>query len=154
MSSNLFHLLKTRYTQLGGLRLVREYARMELLLPAAKQVLRHPFSLQTYKQVYLDTVRKVEPLLVEEYRPVMRELAERVTAPPTSSGTGSPVRREHPKRIWFCWLQGLENAPEVVKACYNSLVWHLGNDGYDVKVIDEKNWRKYVDLPDYVIRRR
>ena len=52
MSSNLFHLLKTRYIQLGGLRLVREYARMGLLWPAAKTVLRHPFSKQTYKQVY------------------------------------------------------------------------------------------------------
>ena len=27
MDSHLFHLLKTRYSQLGGLRLVREYAR-------------------------------------------------------------------------------------------------------------------------------
>ncbi len=47
----LFSLLKTRYIQLGGLRLVREYARMGLLWPAAKRVLRHPFSRQTYKQV-------------------------------------------------------------------------------------------------------
>ena len=31
MFLNLFHLLKTRYTQLGGLRLVREYARMGLV---------------------------------------------------------------------------------------------------------------------------
>lgn len=47
----LFSLLKTRYIQLGDLRLVREYARMGLLWPAAKWVLRHPFSRQTYKQV-------------------------------------------------------------------------------------------------------
>lgn len=52
---------------------------MGLLWPAAKRVLRHPFSRQTYKQVYLDTVRKVEPLLVKEYGPVMREMAEHVT---------------------------------------------------------------------------
>ena len=50
----LLHLLKTRYTQLGGLRLVRQYAKMGLLWPAAKTVLRHPFSKQTYKQVYLE----------------------------------------------------------------------------------------------------
>ena len=31
MFSNLFHLLKTRYTQLGGLRLVREYGWMRLV---------------------------------------------------------------------------------------------------------------------------
>lgn len=42
----------------------------------------------------------------------------------------------------------------MVRACYSSLVRHFGNYGYDVKVIDEKNWREYIDLPDYIIRRR
>ena len=153
MSFQFFHLLKTRYTQLGGLRLVRQYAKMGLLWPAAKTVLRHPFSKQTYKQVYLDTVRKVEPKLVKEYRPVMKEIAERISTPSKGSGTGSPTALEHKRNkiIWFCWLQGIENAPEVVKACYNSLTRHTG---YSLKVIDEKNWREYIDLPDYIIRRR
>ena len=112
----LFPLLKTRYTQLGGLRLVRQYAKMGLLWPAAKKVLRHPFSKQTYKQVYLDTVRKVEPTLVKEYRPVMKDIADRVR------NEGTALEHKRTKKIWFCWLQGLGNAPEVVKACYNSLV--------------------------------
>ncbi|MBR5033734.1 MAG: capsular polysaccharide synthesis protein [Bacteroidales bacterium] len=147
---SLLPLLKTRYTQLGGLRLVRQYAKMGLLWPAAKMVLRHPFSKQTYKQVYLDTVRKVEPMLVKEYRPVMKEIVERVR------NEASALEHKRNKIIWFCWLQGIENAPEVVKACYNSLVhgeWFRVN-GYEVKVIDEKNWREYIDLPDNIIRRR
>ena len=36
MDTHLFHLLKTRYIQLGGLRLVREYARLGVLLPMVK----------------------------------------------------------------------------------------------------------------------
>ena len=156
MGTDLIPLLKTRYTQLGGLRLVRQYAKMGLLWPAAKKVLRHPFSKQTYKQVYLDTVRKVEPMLVKEYRPVMMGIAERVRN--EGGSTGSPtVRREHKrtKKIWFCWLQGIENATEVVKACYNSLVhgeWFRVN-GYEIIVIDENNWHEYITLPDYIIRR-
>lgn len=150
----LLNLIKTRYTQLGGLRLVRQYAKMGLLWPAAKKVLRHPFSKQTYKHVYLDTVRKVEPMLVKEYRLVMKEIAERISPPSTGSGTGSPTALEHKRNkiIWFCWLQGLENAPEVVKACHRSLQRNL--EGYEIIVIDEKNWREYITLPDYIIRRR
>jgi len=143
-------LLKTRYTQLGGLRLVRQYAKMGLLWPAAKTVLRHPFSKQTYKQVYLDTVRKVEPILVKQYGPVMKEISGQV------HDEGKALEHKRCKRIWFCWLQGLENAPEVVKVCYNSLAhgeWFKIN-GYDVFVIDEKNWQEYITLPDYIIRRR
>ena len=145
MASDLFPLLKTRYTQLGGLRLVRQYTKMGLLWPAAKTVLRHPFSKQTYKQVYLDTVRKVEPMLVKEYRPVMKEIAERVR------NEASAMEHKRNKIIWFCWLQGIENAPAVVKACYNSLTRLTG---YSLIVIDEKNWREYITLPDYIIRRR
>ena len=154
MDGYLFPLLKTRYTQLGGLRLVRQYAKMGLLWPAAKMVLRHPFSKQTYKQVYLDTVRKVEPMLVKEYRPVMKEIAERISTPSTGSGicsTTAQLEHKRNKIIWFCWLQGIENAPEVVRACYNSLTRLTG---YSLIVIDEKNWREYIDLPDYIIRRR
>lgn len=98
MYLNLFHILKTRYTQLGGLRLVRQYAKMGLLWPAAKKVLRHPFSKQTYKQVYLETVRKVEPILIKEYRPVMKEIAERVSPLSTGSGTGSTTAQLEYKR--------------------------------------------------------
>lgn len=110
----------------------------------------------------------MEPILVEQYRPVMKEFAEHVSTPSTAStpstgsGTGSAFSsgtalvHKRTKKIWFCWLQGLENAPEVVKACYNSLVhgeWFRVN-GYEVIVIDENNWREYIDLPDFIIRRR
>lgn len=145
MDTDLFYILKTRYTQLGGLRVVRQYAKMGLLWPAAKTVLLHPFSKQTYKQVYLDTVRKVEPILVKEYRPVMKEIAEQVR------NEASALEHKRNKIIWFCWLQGIENVPEVVKACYNSLTRLTG---YSLIVIDEKNWREYITLPDYIIRRR
>ena len=68
-------LLTTRYTQLGGLRLILEYAWMGLLWPASKRVLPHPFIRQRFKQAYLDTVRKEEPRLMKENWPVMREIA-------------------------------------------------------------------------------
>ncbi|MGN1123656.1 MAG: capsular polysaccharide synthesis protein, partial [Eubacterium sp.] len=27
--------------------------------------------------------------------------------------------------IWFCWLQGIENAPDLVKTCYESMQYHI-----------------------------
>ena len=29
---------------------------------------------------------------------------------------------EKSNKIWICWFQGIENAPELVKACYNSVL--------------------------------
>ena len=62
----------------------------------------------------------------------MMEIAERVR------NEASALEHKRNKIIWFCWLQGIENAPEVVKACYRSLQRHLGiagqarNEGYDI----------------------
>lgn len=53
------------------------------------------------------------------------------------------------KIIWTCWLQGLENAPVLVKKCIDSMR-HYAN-GYQVEVIDLHNLLQYVQLPDFVM---
>ena len=140
----LLHILKTRIRQLGGLRLVREYARLGVLLPMVKAMARNPMSRQSYKNAYAVALRRVEVLLQEKYRPVMREIAEQVR------NEGKTLQHRQSKKIWFCWLQGLEAAPEVVKACYHSLTRLTG---YSLIVIDGKNWREYVKLPEYVVEK-
>jgi hypothetical protein len=40
-----------------------------------------------------------------------------------------------PKTIWFLWLQGLENAPYVVRKCHES--WVARNPGWRVVSLDE-----------------
>ena len=52
----LLHILKTRIRQLGGLRLVREYARLGVLLPMVKAMARNPLSRQSYKDAYAVTL--------------------------------------------------------------------------------------------------
>jgi hypothetical protein len=51
-----------------------------------------------------------------------------------------------PKYIWFMWLQGLDNAPVVVRSCYRS--WVMRNPGWQVVVIDSATLRDYVAV-DY-----
>lgn len=76
MDTDLLKILKTRYIQLGGLRLVREYARLGMLWPMVKAMARNPLSRQSYKNAYAVALRRMEGLLQEKYRPVMREIAE------------------------------------------------------------------------------
>lgn len=49
--------------------------------------------------------------------------------------------------IWWCWLQGLDNAPPIVKACYNS----LGILNKKINIITAENYKEYVDIPDYIL---
>lgn len=53
------------------------------------------------------------------------------------------------KVIWICWLQGIDNAPEIVKACLESVKkWAVG---YKIVILDDSNLLNYVKLQDHII---
>jgi hypothetical protein len=47
-----------------------------------------------------------------------------------------------PKKIWFLWLQGLDDAPLVIKKCYESWVKH--NPGWELILLDESSIGEYI----------
>lgn len=54
-------------------------------------------------------------------------------------------------KIWICWLQGLDNAPEIVKACVNSIYTFCPDN--DIKIITLDNLFNYVNFPNYIIEK-
>jgi len=54
----------------------------------------------------------------------------------------------YPGKIWICWLQGMENAPHIVKCCHESVKQNAG--GREIIVLTEENIRKFVDFPEYI----
>lgn len=55
------------------------------------------------------------------------------------------------KNIWVCWLQGEENAPELVKKCISSV--RNRNPDCLVRIISLDNYDKYISVPDYIIKK-
>lgn len=58
---------------------------------------------------------------------------------------------EKSNKIWICWFQGIENAPELVKACYNSVLKNYKDK--EIIVLTEENYKKYVDMPEHIIKK-
>ncbi len=135
-----FKKLITRYKQFGGFRLVIEYAKLGALWPAIKAGIWCVIKRQSFKHIYPKVLRRVEPVLIKQYEPLMRRKKEEVRR----------KKRIYQRRnvVWFCWLQGMENAPEIVHVCYNSI--KLNTSDREIKVIDARNWKEYVELPDYI----
>lgn len=52
---------------------------------------------------------------------------------------------------WTCWLQGLESAPPLVKACVNSA--KVNAYKHRLIVITYDNLGTYVSLPDYILEK-
>ncbi len=53
--------------------------------------------------------------------------------------------------VWICWLQGFDNAPELVKKCIASIEYHIKDRR--IIYIDSKNYSDYCDIPDFIIEK-
>lgn len=53
------------------------------------------------------------------------------------------------KIIWQLWFQGYDNAPKLVKCCFDSVQKQMGTD-YTIVILDEKNVSEYIALPPFV----
>lgn len=49
--------------------------------------------------------------------------------------------------IWVCWWQGIDNAPDIVKKCIESIQKNSRNK---LIVVTEKNYREYVTIPEWI----
>ncbi|MHB9648590.1 capsular polysaccharide synthesis protein [Weissella paramesenteroides] len=56
--------------------------------------------------------------------------------------------QQNKNSIWFMWLQGIENAPEIVK--YNLLVLQKKFGNERVKVVTWNNLFEYINLPSFI----
>ncbi len=68
-----FKKLIVRYRQFGGFRLVIEYAKLGSLWPAIKAGVRCLINSQSFKQIYPELLKRIEPFLTERYAPIIQE---------------------------------------------------------------------------------
>ena len=118
-----FAKLITRFRQFGGRHLVWEYAKLGGLPVLVEGFLK--CLARSFKGIYPEVLKKVEPFLAERFQVSRFKFHD----------TG--LTHEHPKVIWWCWLQGIGAVPPIVKACYNSIKQQITDR--EIRVIDERN---------------
>lgn len=94
-------------------------------------------------EAYRKLLRKVESKLRKKYTPVLMQKEKDYSS--------ESVKRDEVRRIWFCWLQGMENAPELVNVCYESLCKNIKDR--EIVVLTNENLSQYVHLPGYIERK-
>lgn len=55
--------------------------------------------------------------------------------------------------IYQLWWQGMENAPDIVKVCHESLLRNYDSETQDIIVLDQYNIFDYITLPDYLMKK-
>lgn len=69
--------------------------------------------------------------------------------PDNCTGLNEPVSGGK-KYAWSCWWQGMDEAPNLIKACINSQKKHLP-DEVEMVIITKNNYRDYIDFPQWLI---
>lgn len=146
-----------KYKSFGGVRLLKEYYRMGVLGMLMKALANCIWHGRSLKSVYPIVTERVGGRLKDEiwkgcYSPDDVKTKTKKTADEAivDGGLISSVKNRKSK-VWFCWLQGMESAPEMVKVCYESVCRYLPEK--DVVVIDERNYKEYVVVPEFIIEK-
>ena len=136
--------LRHRFLQFGGWSLLWQYAKMGVLWCGIKALIRCVVSGASVKTVYPSIIQGVEEILVKRYRPILdKRLHEQAGA---ECGT---IQNGVPRIVWCAWLQGIEQAPALVKACIASQKRALPD--YEFRFIDRENYRQWTSLPRHVV---
>lgn len=137
-----------RFREFGGISLVLQYARMGMLGTAVHEGLAWMTGKRSLRKAYANLGKEVSRKLVEQYCEVS---GSRLTISDSSfSVSGSrPAKRD---RVWQCWLQGMEKAPELVLLCIESQRRALPE--CEFVTITEENYQEWVTLPDYIVEKR
>lgn len=141
-----FDKFKKRFVQFGGWRLILQYARMGVFWTGVKALIRCVVSGKSFKAAYPAVTERVDEILIERYRHILDENKDRFSK--ANPNSGKPRESAVSRIIWSAWLQGLDNAPEMVNVCLESHKKHL--PGYEFRVLDMENYRQWVELPEWV----
>ena len=132
-----------RFRQFGGLELLREYARKSILWIAVGQFLAVLFHKKSLVEADYTIRKLITPQLREEFFPVMKQLEKKYEY--------VELLQKRTNKVWFCWLQGLDQAPDLVKMCYASLKRHL--KGKEIIVLTSENIHEYVSFPEFIMEK-
>jgi len=132
--------LKEIFKKQGGLTLVKRYIQNGVICTAVGEFLLLGKSRTALEILRLATQLKVKQRLVRKYKKKLLEFDSRYD---------SNAQKEQSNKVWICWLQGMENAPELVRSCYQSVQANL--KGRDIILITLENMTEYVQFPQYII---
>lgn len=134
--------LKETFKKQGGMNLIKQYVRAGCLGTAIGEFLLLGKSRTALEILRLSTGLKTKQKLEKKYRSTLEEF-DKSYNPSLPHNTSN--------KVWICWFQGMENAPELVRCCYQSVKRNLVDR--EIILITSENMREYVQFPDYIQRK-
>lgn len=136
------------------LRATREIARLTSWQDAAN-TFRAKIDIQIMNRNGFKEPPAVHNRLIRKHETVMRYFEERdgewFASYDYEGARQASTSESFSGRIWLCWWQGLDQAPELVKRCVRSIEEHAG--GHEVILITDENVREYITFPKWLLEK-
>lgn len=151
--------VKSIFKKQGGFSLIKNWAKNGVLFyalfcflivqknKAGLEILRELVSAKIYKK--LKRKFKNEILYEKSHSELVSESINERTL--NQIQYDKSLKNAKTKIIWFCWLQGIENAPELVKRCYKSVQKFCSDS--KIIVITSENYADFTDIPEFIIKK-
>lgn len=133
--------LKDTFEKQGGMKLLKQYWRGGALFAAVNQFLVLGRSRTALELLRLSAELKTKQKLERKYRDKLEQFDREY----------KDAEHKLSNKVWVCWFQGIDNAPELVQQCYKSLQENLTDR--EVVLITEENMFQYVSFPDYIAKK-
>lgn len=134
--------LKETFERQGGMGLIKQYWKSGAFFTAVGEFLLLGKSRTALEILRLSAQLKGKQKLERKYKGKLLEFDEKY------DGT-----QEHgiSNKVWVCWFQGLEEAPDLVKKCYQSLKENLTDR--EIVLITKENMQEYAEFPGYIMEK-
>ena len=134
--------LKDTFNKQGGTKLLKQYWQSGAFFTAVGEFMLLGKSRTALEILRLSTQMKAKQKLEKRYRSTLRKF----------DGDYDPaLPHESSNKVWICWFQGIESAPEIVQKCYESVRVNLLDK--EIVVITSDNINDYVRFPDYIMEK-
>lgn len=129
------------FKKVGGKEILKRYASAHVLLYAFFLTLWLGFDKKSLEILRNAVNKKILAKLRKKYKYVIKNYNDNCKISPLNSSISE-------RKIWICWFQGIENAPELVKKCYESVKKYITDR--EIILISEDNFRDYISFPDFI----
>ena len=132
--------LKEIYKKQGGAKLLKQYWQSGALFTAVGEFLLLGKSRTSLEILRLSTQLKAKQKLEKRYKNRLIDFEKSYQ---------SELPHKTSNKVWICWFQGMENAPELVKRCYRSVKENMPDK--EIVVLTSENLIEYVDFPKFIL---
>ena len=132
--------LKEILKKQGGLNLLKQYWQGGAFFTAAAEFILLGKEKKALEILRLSAEYKIKKNLERKYKKEINEF---------QSAYKDEFRHDLSNKVWVCWFQGMDQAPELVKKCFESLQRNLTDR--EIILITSDNMCNYVQFPDFIL---